>query len=65
AEGADEQTTQDKMIRDKLSADQILGDPQLAQVWLKRVEASPQRFLQAKFQLQNLQRSETKEGANP
>ncbi|MBY7994291.1 VWA domain-containing protein [Vibrio fluvialis] len=64
AEGADEQTTQDKMIRDKLSADQILGDPQLAQVWLKRVEASPQRFLQAKFQLQNLQRSETKEGAN-
>ncbi|ELI5733769.1 VWA domain-containing protein [Vibrio fluvialis] len=64
AEGADEQTTQDKMIRDKLSADQILGDPQLAQVWLKRVEASPQRFLQAKFQLQNLQRNETKEGAN-
>ncbi|MBY8285029.1 vWA domain-containing protein [Vibrio fluvialis] len=64
AEGADEQTTQDKMIRDKLSADQILGDPQLAQVWLKRVEANPQRFLQAKFQLQNLQRSETKEGAN-
>lgn len=65
AEGADEQTTQDKMIRDKLSADQILGDPQLAQVWLKRVEASPQRFLQAKFQLQNLKRNETKEGANP
>lgn len=64
AEGADEQTTQDKMIRDKLSADQILGDPQLAQVWLKRVEASPQRFLQAKFQLQNLQRSETNEGVN-
>ncbi|MBY8084888.1 VWA domain-containing protein [Vibrio fluvialis] len=64
AEGADEQTTQDKMIRDKLSADQILGDPQLAQVWLKRVEASPQRFLQAKFQMQNLQRSETKEGEN-
>ncbi|ERM62155.1 hypothetical protein P780_04725 [Vibrio mimicus CAIM 1882] len=62
AEGADEKTTQDKMIRDTLSADQILGDPQLAQVWLKRVEANPQRFLQAKFQLQTLKRNEAEEG---
>ncbi|EEW05593.1 conserved hypothetical protein [Vibrio mimicus VM603] len=62
AEGADEKTTQDKMIRDTRSADQILGDPQLAQVWLKRVEANPQRFLQAKFQLQTLKRNEAEEG---
>ncbi len=52
ADGADENTNQDKMIEQKLSAEQILGDPKLAEVWLKRVEADPSRFLQAKFQIQ-------------
>jgi len=40
------------MIQQKLSAEDILGDPQLAEVWLKRVEADPSRFLQSKFQIQ-------------
>ncbi len=53
AEGADENTNQDKMIQQQLSAEQILGDPKLAEVWLKRVEADPSRFLQAKFQIQH------------
>ncbi len=52
AEGADEKTNEDNMIAQKLSAEQILGDPKLAEVWLKRVEAEPSRFLQAKFQIQ-------------
>ncbi|MFB2652681.1 VWA domain-containing protein [Shewanella seohaensis] len=55
AEGADEQTSQDKMQSQNLTAEQILGDPKLAEVWLKRVEANPEQFLRAKFQLQNLQ----------
>ncbi len=55
ADGADEETTQDKMKPQKLTAEQMLGDPKLAEVWLKRVEANPKQFLQAKFQLQNLQ----------
>lgn len=52
ADGADEQTNQDLMVDQKFSAEEILGDPQLAEVWLKRVEADPSRFLQAKFQIQ-------------
>uniref|UniRef100_Q0HZ84 von Willebrand factor, type A n=1 Tax=Shewanella sp. (strain MR-7) TaxID=60481 RepID=Q0HZ84_SHESR len=55
AEGADEQTSQDKMQSQNLTAEQMLGDPKLAEVWLKRVEANPEHFLRAKFQLQNLQ----------
>lgn len=54
AEGADEQTSQDKMQSQNLTAEQMLGDPKLAEVWLKRVEANPEQFLRAKFQLQNL-----------
>ncbi len=56
AEGADENTTEDKMVEQKFSADQILGDPKLAEVWLKRVEADPSRFLQAKFQIQQIRK---------
>ncbi|MCH1930329.1 VWA domain-containing protein [Shewanella sp. A25] len=57
AEGADEETSQDKLQQQNLTAEQILGDPKLAEVWLKRVEADPKHFLRAKFQLQNLQPS--------
>ncbi len=51
-EGADEQTTQDKMVVEQLSAEQILGDKALADKWLKRVEADPKQFLRSKFQIQ-------------
>ena len=43
------------MQSQNLTAEQMLGDPKLAEVWLKRVEANPEQFLRAKFQLQNLQ----------
>ncbi|WP_165312932.1 vWA domain-containing protein [Vibrio ziniensis] len=52
ADGADENTSEEQMKKQQLSADQILGDPKLAEVWLKRVEADPSRFLQSKFQIQ-------------
>ena len=52
AEGADENTSEENMKKQQLSADDILGDPKLAEVWLKRVEADPSRFLQSKFQIQ-------------
>ncbi len=52
AEGADEQTTADKMIKEKLSADDILGNQEMADKWLKRVESDPKDFLRAKFQIQ-------------
>ncbi|MCV5275892.1 hypothetical protein OFC49_34715, partial [Escherichia coli] len=39
AEGADEQTSAELMIKETLSADDILGSQELADKWLKRVEA--------------------------
>ncbi|MDF5571443.1 VWA domain-containing protein [Vibrio parahaemolyticus] len=52
AEGADEQTSEELMIKETLSADDILGSQELADKWLKRVEADPKYFLRAKFQIQ-------------
>ncbi|MBD0785727.1 VWA domain-containing protein [Vibrio sp. Y2-5] len=52
ADGADENTSEENMKKQQLSADDILGDPKFAEVWLKRVEADPSRFLQSKFQIQ-------------
>ncbi|ELA9592098.1 VWA domain-containing protein [Vibrio parahaemolyticus] len=52
AEGADEQTSAKLMIKETLSADDILGSQELADKWLKRVEADPKYFLRAKFQIQ-------------
>lgn len=52
AEGADEKTSAELMIKETLSADDILGNQELADKWLKRVEADPKYFLNAKFQIQ-------------
>lgn len=52
AEGADEQTSADKMIKETLSADDILGNQDMADKWLKRVESDPKDFLRSKFQIQ-------------
>lgn len=52
AEGADEQTSADMMIKETLSAADILGNQDLADKWLKRVESDPKDFLRAKFQIQ-------------
>ncbi|MFW8631948.1 VWA domain-containing protein [Vibrio natriegens] len=52
AEGAEEQTSQEMMIKETLSAADILGNQEVADKWLKRVESDPRDFLQAKFQIQ-------------
>ncbi|WP_456295518.1 VWA domain-containing protein [Vibrio sp. AK197] len=51
-EGADEQTSADNIQQAQLTADQIINDQAMADTWLKRVEADPKKFLQAKFQIQ-------------
>jgi Ca-activated chloride channel family protein len=40
------------MLKEKLNANEILGSQELADKWLKRVEADPKYFLRAKFQIQ-------------
>ncbi|AJR08789.1 VWA domain-containing protein [Photobacterium gaetbulicola] len=62
AEGADEQTAAELMIKETLNANEILGSNELADKWLKRVEADPKYFLRAKFQIQRNQSNQSKEG---
>ncbi|MDV6250020.1 vWA domain-containing protein [Vibrio sp. EA2] len=52
AEGADEQTSADMMLKETLSAADILGNQEMADKWLKRVESDPKDFLRSKFQIQ-------------
>ncbi|MGR5065033.1 vWA domain-containing protein [Photobacterium sp. DNB22_13_2] len=52
ADGADEKTAAELMIKETLNANEILGSNELADKWLKRVEADPKYFLRAKFQIQ-------------
>ncbi|WP_045497212.1 vWA domain-containing protein [Vibrio hyugaensis] len=52
ADGADEKTVAELMLKEKLNANEILGSQELADKWLKRVEADPKYFLRAKFQIQ-------------
>ena len=52
ADGADEETVAELMLKETLNANEILGSEELADKWLKRVEADPKYFLRAKFQIQ-------------
>ncbi|MGF1681657.1 VWA domain-containing protein [Photobacterium minamisatsumaniensis] len=56
ADGADEEVSASMMVRETLNANEILGSEELADKWLRRVEADPKYFLRAKFQLQLLDR---------
>ncbi len=58
ADGAEERVTDDSKISESYSADQILQDQEIADKWLKRVEADPKNFLRAKFQIQLNEQSE-------
>lgn len=51
-DGADEKVDSALMKEEKLNANEILGSQELADKWLRRVEADPKYFLRAKFQLQ-------------
>ncbi|MEJ3629272.1 VWA domain-containing protein [Vibrio vulnificus] len=59
AEGVDEQTVAEMMLKETLNANEILGSDALADKWLKRVEADPKYFLAAKFQIQLHQAAKT------
>lgn len=51
-DGADEEVDSSLMTKESLNANEILGSQELADKWLRRVEADPKYFLRAKFQLQ-------------
>ena len=51
-DGAEEETVAELMLKETLNANEILGSQELADKWLKRVEADPKYFLKAKFQIQ-------------
>jgi Ca-activated chloride channel family protein len=51
-DGAEEITAAELMLKETLNANEILGSQELADKWLKRVEADPKYFLKAKFQIQ-------------
>ncbi|KFA97658.1 VWA domain-containing protein [Vibrio sp. ER1A] len=61
ADGADETTTSEMMLKETLNAREILGSEELADKWLSRVEADPKNFLRNKFQIQlrDTQRGQT------
>ncbi len=52
SEGYEETVVSSVLLREKLNANEILGSEELANKWLKRVEADPKRFLAAKFHIQ-------------
>ncbi|MDX1303252.1 vWA domain-containing protein [Photobacterium sp.] len=51
-DGFQEQTSEELMIKESISAEELLNDQAVADKWLKRVEADPKYFLRAKFQIQ-------------
>lgn len=70
AEGADRKTL-DKVEIEQYTADDLLNDPSISELWMKQVQANPAQFLSIKFQMQ-LQRQGgeskdpvEKEGGNP
>lgn len=52
ADGADEETASQLMLKETLNANEILGSQELADKWLRKVEADPKNFLRNKFQIQ-------------
>ncbi|MEL6113639.1 VWA domain-containing protein [Photobacterium sp. SP02] len=58
SDGVDEQVNAQAIIQDKLTAEQLLGDEDIANKWLERVEADPKMFLRSKFSIQYQQSQE-------
>lgn len=59
SDGVEEKVDEIFMMKETLNAEEILGSEDLANKWLKRVEADPKRFLRAKFQIQLLHESKS------
>lgn len=56
-DGADEMIDASFVVDERLNANEILGSQELADKWLRRVEADPKYFLRAKFQLQRYEQT--------
>jgi len=51
AEGADKHMNQDKEIK-QFSAEEVLANKQIYDMWMRQVQQDPSRFLRVKFQMQ-------------
>ncbi|OEF25581.1 VWA domain-containing protein [Vibrio rumoiensis] len=51
-DGAEEQASAEETVKQNMTAEQILGSDELANKWLKKVDADPKFFLSRKFMLQ-------------
>ncbi len=50
--GGDERVQVDIQPKEQLSADQLLQDPALTEMWMRQVQKDPSRFLRMKFYMQ-------------
>ncbi len=57
ADGADKKTFE-KIEIEQYTAEDLLNDPSISELWMKQVQANPAQFLSVKFQMQ-LQQQET------
>ncbi len=55
-DGAEKQEAR-KQVVEQLSAEQLLLDPAINDMWLRQVQKDPARFLSQKFNMQNIQSS--------
>ena len=51
AEGAERQTFDKKEI-EQYTAEELLNDPSIAELWMKQVQTNPSQFLRSKFHMQ-------------
>jgi Ca-activated chloride channel family protein len=64
ADGADQDDIASEEI-EQLSAEQLLADEQIHEMWMRQVQADPARFLRSKFQSQYSMRTRDDAGAAP
>ncbi len=62
ADGADQKDIASEEI-EQLSAEQLLADEQIHEMWMRQVQADPARFLRSKFQSQYSMRTRADAGA--
>ncbi|HBV76057.1 MULTISPECIES: VWA domain-containing protein [Vibrio] len=60
SDGAETQVTQEALLDDKMTADQLLESDASIDKWFQRVESDPKQFLQSKFSIQYQQQREEK-----
>ena len=59
ADGAERQEAREKVEQEKLSAEQLLLDPSLNEMWLRQVQKNPANFLSQKFYIQQQRKDAT------